>query len=198
METIKKAKFITDYYGGAPAIGEEEVLKRYIEEQIDKGLISFLDGIKKKSETIMDKGAEILSVFHRDDEGNPIIGNWMLKKCFIKTGQAIFNAMKDRNHPKRDVIANAIIEVDPIPFVNIFNGSKIKKPMGIRTYTVTVGKKSFFKAYEWIPKGTHFEFATIFDDSLLKPEHMEAILQKAGRFGVGAFRERYGKFEIVG
>ena len=197
MEIEKKAKFITDFYGSASALGDEEVLKRYIVQQIDKALISFVDGIKKKGETIQDKAIEILSVFHRNEKNEPIIGNWMLKKCLIHTGQTIFNAMKDRSHPKRDIIQNAIIEVLPIPCVNIFNGGKITKPAGVRTCTVTVGKRSFFKAYEWIPKGTHFSFTTDFDDSLLSEQHMEMILQKAGRFGVGAFRERFGKFEII-
>lgn len=198
METTKRAKFITDFYGSAPAIGNQGVLEKYIEQQIDKALISFIDGIKKKGETIQDKASEILSIFHRDDEGFPVVGNWMLKKCLMKTGGAIFNAMKDRSHPKKDVIQNAIIEVDPIPFISVFNGKKITKPNGVRTYTVTVGKtRSFFKAYEWIAKGSTFEFTTTYDDSLLKTEHMEMILEKAGRFGIGAFRERFGKFEIV-
>jgi hypothetical protein len=197
METITKARFITDFYGGAPALGAQGVLEKYIEGQIDKSLISFLDSIKKKGETIQDKASEILSIFHRDDDGNPIIGNWMLHKCLVKTGQAIFNAMKDRTHPKREIILNAIISVEPIPSINVFNGGKITKPAGVRTYTVTVGKRSFFKAYEWIQKGTTFKFITTFDDSLLSEGHMNSILQKAGRFGVGAFRERFGKFEIV-
>jgi len=226
MEITKKAKFITDFYGGAPALGDQNVLQKYIETRIDKGLLSFADQIKKKSDTAESIVAEILSIFHRDDKGNPIIGNWMLKKCLIKTGQSIFNAMKDRTHPKRDIIANAIIEVEPIPYINLYDGNekgngrppfhnrgekifeikdikdidlkeKIIQPSGVRTYTVTVGKRSFFKAYEWIPKGSTFEFMTIFDDSLLSEKHMGMILEKAGRFGVGAFRERFGKFEIV-
>lgn len=87
METKKRAKFITDFYGGAPALGAQGILEKYIEQQIDKSLISFLDGIKKKGETIQGKAEEILSIFHRDDSGNPIIGNWMLKRCLIKTGE---------------------------------------------------------------------------------------------------------------
>ena len=197
MEITTKARFITDFYGSAPALGDQNVLQKYVETRIDKGLLSFADQIKKKSDTAESIVAEILSIFHRDDKGYPILGNWMMKKCLIRTGQAIFNAMKDRTHPKRDIIANAIIEVEPIPNVSIFNGKIITQPSGVRTYTVTKGNKSFFKAYEWIPKGSTFEFSTIFDDSLLSEEYMKIILQKAGRFGVGAFRERFGKFEVV-
>jgi len=197
MERIVKAKFITDFYGSAPALGAQEVMKRYVEDKIDKAFLSFIDGIKKKGDTITDKAAEILSVFHRDDNGYPVMGNWMLKKCLVTTGENSFNALKDKSHPKKQIVKNSIIYVEPMPHVNVYNGSIVKQPSGVRTYTVTVGNRSFFKAYEWIPKGTTFEFKVTYDETMLHEEHMELMLQRCGRFGVGAFRERFGKFELL-
>ena len=77
------------------------------------------------------------------------------------------------------------------------NGKVIKKPDGVKTYNVSLINRSFFKAYEAINRGAEFEFTALFDDNMISDEHINAIIESAGRFGVGAFRERYGKFEYI-
>ena len=195
MEIKKKARFITDVYGSTAAIGAEGILQKWVEDKQNAWLLSWAEQIKRKGQTAIQALEEILSVFHRDSN-TPIIGNWMLRRCLINTGQTIFNAMKDKTHPKRNIIPMAIQLVEPI-HIKMFNGKLIEKPDGVKTYTVSVKNRSFFKAYELIKAGATFETSIFFDDELLTEEHIKLILNKCGSIGVGAFRERYGKFEWI-
>lgn len=196
MEITKKGKFLTDFYGSTPALGAAGILEKWCNDKSNAWLLSWADQVKKKGQTAINALEEILSIFHRDVNGYPIIGNWMLRRCLVVTGQAIFNASKDRSHPKKSVIPMAVSLVEPLR-ISVNNGKVIKNPDGVKTYTVTVGNKHFFKAYEYIKAGTTFETTITFDDELLTEEHIERLLDKAGSIGVGAFRERYGKFEWV-
>lgn len=196
MEIQKKARFITDFYGSAPAQGAEAILKKWIDDKQTAWLASWAEQVAKKGQNALDVLTEILSIFHRDPNGCPILGNWMLRRCLIITGQTIFNAMKDKTHPKRGIIPMAVQLVEPIN-INISNGKIMQKPDGIKTYTVTVKGRSFFKAYEFIKAGTTFDAKIYLDDELLNEEQIDQLLSKAGSVGVGAFRERFGKFEWV-
>lgn len=191
-----EGRFLTDYYGSAPAIGTAGVLEKWIEDKQCDWLLSWGEQIKKKGQDAMKALEDILSIFHRDKDGNPILGNWMFRRCLVKTGEAIFNAQKDKTHPKRKVIPMAISIVEPIN-INIHNGSLVKEPDNIKTYTVSLENgRSFFKAYESINADTTFKAEITFDDELLTKEHIRMILDKCGMIGVGAFRERYGKFKL--
>lgn len=197
LEIKKTARFITDFYGSAPAGGALKTILNWIDDKQSKALLSWADQTRKKGEEADQALERILSVFHRDDNGYPVIGNWMLKRCLIETGFAIFNAQKNKEHPKQAIIKNCIISVEPIPFIAVNNGKVIQKPDGVKTYNVSLKSRSFFKAYECINRGSEFEFTAYFDDNMISDEQINEIVDAAGRFGVGAFRERYGKFEYV-
>jgi hypothetical protein len=198
MEKTVTGKFITDIYGSTPALGAEGILQHWIKDKTNDWLLSWADKIKKKGETADECLEKILSVFHRDEGGNPIIGNWMLRRCLITTGQTIFNAMKDKTHPKKTIIPMAINIVYPL-HIQLFNGNLVEQPHGIKTYTTTVnngGKKvSFFTAYEYIKAGVTFTATIVFDETLLSEEHFDRLMSKSGLVGVGAYRERFGKFQ---
>uniref|UniRef100_A0A6M3JLL4 Uncharacterized protein n=1 Tax=viral metagenome TaxID=1070528 RepID=A0A6M3JLL4_9ZZZZ len=198
MEIKKTARFLTDFYGSSPAVGAEGILKGWIDDKQTEWLSSWAEKVAKKGQDAMNVLTEILSIFHRDDKGRPVLGNWMLRRCLVVTGQTIFNAMKDKTHPKRDILPMAVQLVEPIS-INIMNGKIMDRPDGIKTYTVSITKpqRSFFKAYEFIKAGTTFETKMYFDDELLTEEHINHLLSKAGSVGVGAFRERFGKFEWI-
>ncbi len=194
MEIKKKGKFITDVYGTQPLVGNQGILERWVKDKQDDALMSFGDKIKKKSETSMDALEKILSVFHRDSAGTPIIGNWMMQRCLIVTAQALFNAMKDKSHPKKSVIPMAITLIEPVN-IAIENGRPMKEPHGVRTHTVSLASgRSFFKAYEYIESGTTFEVTIHFDDELFSQENIDLVLAKCGSIGLGAYRARFGKF----
>ncbi len=198
IEITKKARFITDFYGSAPAAGTLKTVLNWIDEVQSKAILSFAARTQKKGEEADQALERILSMFHRDKNGNPVIGNWMLKRCFIVTGAGLFNAKNNKEHPTRPVIKNAILLVYPIPHISINNGGIVEKPDGIETYAVKPeGKPPFFKAYEYIKAGAEFEFTASFDDNLMSEEYVNRIVESAGRFGIGAFRERFGKFEYV-
>lgn len=196
MEITKKGKFITDFYGSTSALGAKGILEKWIQDKTFKWLLSWAEQIKRKGQTAVDVLEEILSIFHRDKKGNPILGNWMLRRCLVVTGQTIFNAQKDKSHPKKGIIPMAVSLVEPIK-INIKNGKLVTRPDGVETYTVTAKNRSFFKAYEYIKEDSTFEAKMYFDDELLSKEHIDEILAKCGSIGVGAFRERFGKFEWV-
>jgi hypothetical protein len=197
MELQKKGKFIADFYGSSPALGAAGILKKWIADTQNKWLLAYCDQVKKKGQSSIEALESIMSIFHRDVDGNPILGNWMLRKCLINTGLAIFNAQKDKTHPKKSIIPMAIQSVTPL-HINVENGRKIVKPNGVKTYTVTTTKgattKSFFKAYEYISAGVTFDATITYDEELLSKTNMNLLLSKAGMVGVGAFRERFGKF----
>lgn len=200
MELKKRGKFITDFYGSLPMLGAETVLAKWIEDKQNKWLLSWAEKIKTGGQTAMNALEKNLSVFHKDEEGKPILGNWMLRKCLIVTGQTIFNAKNNKEHPKKDIIPMAIKLVRP-EMINLINGKTIKAPDGVKTYTVTTKVKgqpsSFFKAYEYILAGAEFEAEICFDDEFIKKKQINLLLDKAGSIGVGAFRERFGKFKWI-
>jgi hypothetical protein len=197
LEVTKKGKFVTDFYGSAPALDASEILKKWLEDKQNDWLLSWADQKKKKGQEAINVLEEILSIFHRDENNYPILGSWMLRRCLVVTGQTIFNAMKNKTDPKKDLIPMAVQLVEPIN-MNIYNGSIVKEPFGVKTCTITKttsGKSlSFFKAYEYIKSGTTFETIITFDDELITEEHINKLLSKCGSVGVGAFRERFGKF----
>ncbi len=204
MEITKKFETTTKLYGGTPAIGTRETLEKYIEDNIDKTSLSFYQQALKKGEEIPDTVLRILSRFHRDEKGYPIIGSWMMKKCLVNTATYIFNASKNKTHPKRELVQNvAIGEVTPLN-ISLNNGKLIKKHSGIDTHAVTIrdaatGKpRSFFKAYEYIDAGITGEVTMQFDEELFNgEENIRFLLDKCGNTGLGAFRQRFGKFKWI-
>jgi len=200
MELTKKFKTTTKIMGSTPSLGYAGVLEKYITGGSDKNLLSFADQAKKKNQTIEETLNNILSIFHRDEKGNPIIGSWMMKACLKSTFSKIFNAIKNKNHPKQALWDVAIGLVEPLN-INLYNGSLVKKPNGVNTYAMTVkqGNKatSFFKAYEYINAGITGEVTMTFDEDVISEENINYLLDKSGSVGVGAFRERFGKFEWV-
>jgi len=196
MEITKTGKFITDFYGSAPALGASGILSKWVEDKQSAWLLSWADKVKKRGQDAIGALEEILSVFHRDSDGNPILGNWMLRRCLVTTGEAIFNALKDKTHPKKAIIPMAVKLVEPFQ-IHINNGKLVKEPNGVKTYTVTTKGRSFFKAYEYIEAGTAFDATIYFDETLMSEENINQLLDKCGSVGVGAFRERFGKFVWV-
>lgn len=204
MEITKKAETTTKILGTNPCLGMKGALEGYIKENIDKSTLSFFQQDVKKGEEVEDTVLRILSVFHRDEKGFPIMGGWMVKKCLVNTATYIFNASKNKTHPKRELVQNvAIGEVSPVN-INLHNGKLIKKHTGIDTYAVTIrdqatGKpRSFFKAYEYIEAGITFDVTMQFDEELFNGEdNINFLLDKCGNTGIGAFRQRFGKFKWV-
>jgi hypothetical protein len=195
METKIKGKFVTRVLGGVPYLGYAEQFKSYLTGLVDKSTLSFAAQVQKKGESAEDAVYRILNVFNRDIDGKPVIGDWMLKAAIWETGGAVFNAMKNRNHPSRKAIETCVNDISPI-HVGLFNGKRIEKATGILTAAVTLDKKgsSTFKAWEFIEAGATFEFTLNFDEELVAEEHMMRILEK---MRLGASRKRYGAFELV-
>jgi len=194
MEIAKKGKFVTDFYGSRPALGYEGVLSGYIETSADKALLSMAGQAKKKGEKAIETLERILSVCHRSNEGWPVIGNWMFSRCYINTCQAFFNARENKNHPKQSQAKMALRTIQPYLISMNNEGIPIIKPDGVQTYAMG---KGFFKAYEYVKAGAEFELTFDFDSDVLKEEHRDYALNKMCLIGVGAFRERFGKWVWV-
>lgn len=194
MEIKRKAKFRTAFLGGLPALGADKVLAGWVEKNQDKAFLSKLDSITKKGQTALDALQEVLSIMHRDSKGYPVFEGYMLRRCLLNTGKMLFNAMKDKTHPKKTALENGILDVSPL-MVSLYNGKLITKPDGVMTTTISTKGKSFFKAYEFVNPETTFEVTMYFDDDLLSEGNINKLLDKAGLVGLGAWRERFGKFE---
>lgn len=80
MEIIKKAKFITDFYGGKPYLSGDKIVKNWLESQQDRLLHPRFRGLKEAMGN-ESKLEDILSVFNTDGKNEPIIGDWMLMEC---------------------------------------------------------------------------------------------------------------------
>ncbi len=194
--------FTTKEYATSPSGGYAEVLRKYIEDKIDKNLLTFAQRITKKNSSIENTLGDILSVFHRDEKGIPMHGAWMMRACLLQTANAVFNAKKDKDHPPKSKYELAIGEVTP-ETIHYHNGKLLKKPDGIDTYAITTvdkstGKpRSFFKAYEFFKPGTTFDVVMEFDEDLMNEKCIKLLLSKCGRIGTGAYRTRFSKFEWV-
>jgi hypothetical protein len=214
MEFPRKARATTDIYGGKGYLTGDVLVRNWLKSQADRLLApqfkKLMDAIENEK-----KLEEILSVFNTDDKGYPIIGDWMLYRCSI-------NAQKIAGTwGKFGVSADAWkdgVTFSP-SFVYMNNGKQIKAPESVEVYTVTTkidGKvRSFFKAYQVIRAGAEFKFTlNVADDLCEKVEGKgsdkiyaadvkktetcaEAVLDKMQTVGIGAFRERFGKFEYI-
>lgn len=196
MDFTKTHELTTKFYGTSPAKGYVNILQKYIEGKIDDDLLTFAEKNKKKNQNIDSMVTDILSVFHRNGDDKPILGGWMLRKCLLNTGNAVFNAQKNKDHPKKDLIPVAITLIEPTHIFLSRDGKIVESPDGVDTYAVSA-KKSFFKAYEYINPGARFTATYYFDEDVISMEMAEFWLSKAGQMGIGAFRERFGKFKII-
>jgi hypothetical protein len=175
-------------------LGYEAVLTGYIESASDKALLSMAAQAKKKGENAIETLERILSVCHRNDQEQPVIGNWMFSRCYMNTVQAFFNARENKSHPKQSQAKMALRIIQPFMITMNNDGQIISKPDGVQTYAMG---KGFFKAYEYVKAGAEFELTFDFDSDVLKEEQRDYALTKMGLVGVGAFRERFGKFEWI-
>jgi hypothetical protein len=212
MEITKKARFVTKYYGGAPYLPGDELVKTWLESQQDRLLnpryraLKDALGNEKKLE-------EILSVFNTNGDQEPIVGNWMLKRCSM-------NAAKQAGTWSKYQVSQDYWR-DSVRFspehCTLFRGKKIiTEAESVDVYTVSLKDgRSFFKAYQSISPEAIFRFTIVFPDDLcLKKEGrgkdakmvadikrtkscVNDVLDKMSMIGVGAYRERFGKFEYV-
>lgn len=199
MEITDKYMLTTKCYGSTPAKGYLGVLDKYIKDKVDESLLTFAQQNLKKGQEIENMVEDILSIFHRDADGYPCIGNWMVQRSLRNTGLAIFNAAKNPDQPSKQKIPICVTLVEPY-LINFVNRKVVTKPDGVDTYAVTItdpktGKaRSFFKAYEYVNRTAQMEITIHFDDDLVTEELALYWIQKAGLVGVGAYRERFGKF----
>jgi len=198
MQGIAKCRYNTNVLGTAPAKGYTQILLDYIEGRMDKEFLTFAQQAAKKNQTIEKVATDILSLFHRDNDGNIVVGSWMMKRCLIDTGMIYFKSKEHKEHPIKKVIPYLVQVVEPY-YIKLTNGNgeAIREPIGVDTYAVNSKGRNFFKAYEYLPPGTEFEFEFHVDDEVLTKEVCEWWVHKAGVVGNYAFRERFGKFDIL-
>ena len=213
MEVIKKAQFVTDFYGGKPYLPGTEVVKDWLESQQDRLLNPRMKELKDAlgNEVELEK---ILSVFNANGNNEPIIGNWMLLECGM-------NAAKLANTWTRFQVSADIwrenVFFSPGQVLLFRNGQLIEEPEGVEAYTVTTKRvkpvRSFFKAYQLIEVEASFEFVCEYPEDLCTkiegsgkskqilpdPERslecVDAVLDKMCLVGLGAYRLRFGKFK---
>jgi len=210
MEITKKAKFVTDFYGGKGYLSGDVVVQNWLESQADRLLHPRFRDLKNAlgNETKLE---EILSVFNVDGNGRPVIGNWMLFEC--SRGAAKVAGIWTKFQVSYDVWQNSV-QFTP-SHVGLMNGRKITKPDFVEVYTVSLKDRSFFKAYQVIKRGAEFEFRISFPEDLctkvegrgkakeILPDEekstacVEAVLDKMASVGLGAYRRRFGKFEYI-
>ena len=205
IEIPFEGTYRTEIKGSAPARGNQGVLTDYIEGRIDKTVLTFAQREMKKSEKIPDFITEILSLFHRNEKGELCIGNWQQNRCFIDTGSIFFNAIKNKTHPPKTMVPNIIrfVEPDMIP-IRTADGKTIKDLTKVGGYvdTCLITKKegnktkSFFKAYETLPAGMHFQCKVYFDEEFISEELAKWWIEKSGAIGNYAWRERFGKYNV--
>lgn len=212
MEITKKARFVTDFYGGTAYLSGDKVVKNWIESQQDRLLNprfrELKDAIGNES-----KLEEILSVFNTDKESRPIIGDWMLLECSINA-QKMAGTWAKYKVPK-DIWRNSV-RFSPVHINVSHNGKPISAPDGVEVYSVSLKDgRSFFKAYQFIRASSKFGFTVNFPEDLcVKPdgkgkdkifvadvdktvECVNSVLDKMGMIGLGAYRLRFGKFEYI-
>lgn len=215
MEFPRKGRFIVDFYGGKGYLPGDKLVKNWLASQTDRLLAPQYKKLKDAIDNEK-KLEEILSVLNVNNAGQPGIGDWMLYRCSVNA-QKIAGTWN-----KYGVSADAWkdgVNFSP-PFVTLKKGKvTIKTPEHVAVYTVTTkidGKvRSFFKAYQVIRAGAEFEFTLdVADDLCEKVEGKgankiytpdvektkvcaEAVLNKMQTVGLGAFRERFGKFEYI-
>ena len=200
MEITKRAKTTTWLCGSAPAKGAKGVLEKYASDCVDKDLLSFAEGIKKKAQTVEEAIVDILSVFNTNGSTRPIIGSWMVRQMLVNTASAIFNKKDNKTHPSRAVIPISIGIVKP-NFIPLFRGeNEITTADFVQTYTVSIEKptkRSFFKAYEVLEEGVEFDVTMSFNEDIMNQECIDLLLDNAQYVGLGAYRARFGKFEWI-
>lgn len=214
MEFKKKAKATTDIYGGKGYLSGDTLVKNWLTSQSDRLLAPQYKKLKDAIDNEK-KLEEILSTFNTDDKGHPVIGNWMLYRCSVNA-QKIAGTWN-----KFGVSADAWkdgVTFSP-PFIYLNNSKRIKAPESVEVYTVSTkvdGKmRNFFKAYQVIKAGAKFQFTLDVPEDLCEKVEgtgankiytadekktkicAEAVLDKMQTVGIGAFRERFGKFEYI-
>jgi len=212
MEIIKKAQFISDFYGGKSYLPGNEVVKNWLDAQGDRLLHPRMKELKDALSNEV-KLEEILSVFNTNEKDEPIIGDWMLLESSINAQKLAGTWM--RFEVSAETWRNSV-QFNPHYVKLRRNGGFIKQADSVECYPVKPkGKPSFFKAYQVINTGARFDFSVLFPEDLCvktegkgkakqilpdvekSAECVEAVLQKMGIIGLGAYRLRFGKFKYV-
>ena len=214
MELTRTGKLVVPVFGSKGYLEGDELVRGWLDSQIDGALEHprYLPVVKAmESEK---KLAEMLKCFNVDADGSPIIGDWMLYRCSINAAKLAGTWYKYKVSKEKWMSS---VRFSPI-HVSLNNGNAIKEPDGVEVFP-TKGK--FFTAYQFIKAGATFTFTiTVADDLILTPnsykdeetgkqiteyipdfdkiaECVDAVLEKMQIVGIGAFRERFGKFIYV-
>jgi len=213
MEITREAKFVTPYFGSTGYLEGDELVNGWLESQHDKLEHPRYLPIKKAMSNDREL-AKMLKVFNVDETASPIIGDWMLFRCSINAAKMagtwyLYKVSKEK-------WMNSV-RFSPM-HVELSNGSKVTEADGIQIFPT---KGSFFTAYQFINAGVTFKFTiNVADDLILLAdkivdeetkvktteyipdfdkigECVNAVLDKMQIVGVGAFRERFGKFKYI-
>ena len=217
MELTRRAQFVTPYFGSTGFLEGDEIVKGWLDSRHDVLEHPQYLPVKKAMESDKEL-AKMLKIFNTDDEGRPIIGNWMLFRCSVNAAKLAGTWYHYK--VSKEKWANSI-QFSPM-FTNLSrDGVILTEADGIKVFPT---KGSFFTAYQFIEAGTTFDFTlSAADDLKLVAEKIEeedhngkkikrteyipdfegmaecvnSVLDKMQIVGVGAFRERFGKFIYI-
>jgi len=183
--------YVTEVKGTAPAVGYTALLSRYVEDRIDESLLTWAQQRIKKNQSMEAFLEEILSVFHRNADGELCIGSWMIRECMKQTGSAFFNAKKNTKHPNKTLMPHLIGPIEPnlIPLMLKKKPIKDLQKAGGYVHTVAMttsqgGKRtSFFKAYESLPTGVTFTCTSYTDPEMMPEDLFKWWIVKTGSVG---------------
>jgi hypothetical protein len=215
MELTRRGKFVTPFFGSAGYLEGDEIVRGWLDSRHDVLQHPKMLPVKKAMDSDKEL-AKMLKVFNTDETASPIIGDWMLFRCSINAAKLAgtwynFKVSKEKwmNSVRFSPMHVTLHDGD---------GSKKEEADGMQVFPT---KGSFFTAYQFINAGVTFEFTiTIADDLVLvadkvydedskksnteyipdfdkMSECVGAVLDKMQMVGLGAFRERFGKFIFI-
>jgi len=209
----KKAAFVVPFLGTQPYLKGIDFWKNFITDRITAAIISEKE--RKKEQADPDEAyKKALSVFnyYGIDGKNPsiqeatskhltvqvpIIGGWMLRACAVNSAYLLGLTQKGNNLPGRAAVE--CIRCEPYAVFMYRKGKVIEKldRLDLNTFKPRGGKTGIIKIREAIGPPAEFEFDLIYNENTISDQHIEEILYQMQFTALGAFRERFGKFQYI-
>lgn len=211
MELTRNPKTTVLTCGGQPYMSGNKLVKSWLETTANK-LNNPNHEKLQKAMKVDSKLEEMLKVFNVDNKGYPVIKAHMLFRCSLNAAKLVDTWNKYKVSAER---WKSLVRFTPED-CSLFNGKQLKTADGVMTVPISPkGKPSFFASYQTVNEGTTFTFKIIVSDSLCqkasgkgKEKIMDADLPQTKKcvnevldmmclVGVGAYRDKYGKFKYV-
>lgn len=195
----KKAEFVRTFLGGQSYLKGNDFWQQYVDDKIKNALLPEKQKKKEQADPIevYKKSLSVFNYFPNNGQNVPILGNWMLKGCWVESAYELGKTQKGNDLPGRGVIESARFE--PFAIFLYRDGTIIEKldRLDLNMFKPKGSKQGIVKLREAIEPPAGFEFTLVYNEKTISENDVKEILDHMQWHGLGSWRQKNGTFQYV-